>query len=116
MLVGDAAGFVDPLSGEGIHRALVSAELAADAVARWSRGDRRALEDYDRHLRSRYRGKDLISWLLQAFLTRPALLEYALARLERRRDLSGTLAHVLADLVPPSRALAPHFLLRLVAP
>src|SRR5687768_12128766 len=29
LLVGDACGFIDPLSGEGLHRALVSSELAA---------------------------------------------------------------------------------------
>ena len=34
LLVGDAAGFLDPFTGEGLHRALVSAELAA-------RGDQR---------------------------------------------------------------------------
>jgi geranylgeranyl reductase family protein len=32
-LVGDAAGFVDPLTGEGIYYALRSAELLADALA-----------------------------------------------------------------------------------
>ena len=34
LLVGDAAGFLDPFTGEGLHRALVSAELAA-AGASW---------------------------------------------------------------------------------
>jgi flavin-dependent dehydrogenase len=33
LLVGDAAALVDPLSGEGIHSALVSAKLAAEAAA-----------------------------------------------------------------------------------
>jgi len=33
-LVGDAAGFVDPLTREGIHYALASADLLADALAR----------------------------------------------------------------------------------
>ena len=33
LLVGDAAGFIDPISGEGLHRALVSAELAVRASA-----------------------------------------------------------------------------------
>lgn len=32
LLVGDAAGLVDPLSGDGIYEAFVSASLAADAV------------------------------------------------------------------------------------
>src|SRR5262249_3161710 len=32
LLVGDAAGLVDPLSGDGMYEAFVSAELAADAI------------------------------------------------------------------------------------
>ena len=32
LLVGDAAGLVDPLSGDGIYEAFVSARLAADAI------------------------------------------------------------------------------------
>ena len=34
LLVGDAAGLVDPLSGDGIYEAFVSARLAAEAVLR----------------------------------------------------------------------------------
>ena len=40
LLVGDAAGLVDPLSGDGIYEAFVSAKLAADAILRTQ------LEDY----------------------------------------------------------------------
>jgi flavin-dependent dehydrogenase len=32
LLVGDAAGLVDPLSGDGMYEAFVSARLAADAL------------------------------------------------------------------------------------
>ena len=32
LVVGDAAGFLDPFTGEGLHRALVSARLAASAI------------------------------------------------------------------------------------
>jgi flavin-dependent dehydrogenase len=32
LLVGDAAGLVDPLSGDGLYEAFVSAQLAADAI------------------------------------------------------------------------------------
>jgi len=34
LLVGDAAGLVDPLSGDGIYEAFVSARVAADAILR----------------------------------------------------------------------------------
>ncbi len=33
MLIGDAAGFIDPFTGEGIYRALRSARAAAEALA-----------------------------------------------------------------------------------
>lgn len=36
MLLGDAAGLVDPLTREGIYYALLSGQWAAEALARWS--------------------------------------------------------------------------------
>ncbi len=116
LLVGDACGFIDPLTGEGLHRALVSAELAADAITGWLRGDARAMDDYDRRLRGRFRTKDVVSWVLQAFLAQPALLDYALLRLARRDRVRETLTLVLTDQIPASRALDPRFMARLLAP
>lgn len=116
VLIGDAAGFIDPLTGEGIHRALVSAEIAADAIRRWLRGDRNALRDYDRHLRSRFLSKDVVSWVLQAFFARPRLFDYALRRLASRTGLRRELTLVLTDQLPATRALDPRYLFRLLAP
>src|SRR5206468_3604562 len=42
LLVGDAIEFIDPLTGEGLHRALSTAELAADAISANLSGDRGA--------------------------------------------------------------------------
>jgi flavin-dependent dehydrogenase len=114
-LVGDAAGFIDPLSGEGLHRALVSAELAAHAIGRALAGDPSAMPDYDRHLRARFRSKDVLSWLLQLFLFQPGLARHALQRLDRRTQLRQEFAAALADLVPASRVIDPRFVARLVA-
>jgi geranylgeranyl reductase family protein len=51
LLAGDAARLVDPLTGEGIHNAVVSASIAAEVVAgALSRNDtsRESLSEYDR--------------------------------------------------------------------
>ena len=120
-LVGDAAGFLDPFTGEGIHRALVSTELAAAAIhaaLRTGRRDRlRAAADaYDRAMRRRFATKDAVSWLVQSFLARPGLFEYAARRLADRPDVRATMGLVMGDLVPASRGLDPRFLAALLAP
>src|SRR5690606_39198577 len=46
-LVGDAAGLVDPLSGEGIYAALMSGTAVAAPVRRYLDGDRHAMRDYE---------------------------------------------------------------------
>lgn len=136
LLVGDAAGFLDPFTGEGLHRAMVSAELAARAIlAGWSgrhdrqrhdRGhrDRRngvgrradALAAYDRTMRRRFVTKDAVSWLVQAFLARPAWFEYAARRIAARPAVRATMGLVMGDLVPARWALDPRYLAALLAP
>ena len=115
LLAGDAAGFLDPFTGEGLHRALVSAELAAEAIDGALRG-RGRLDAYDRALDARFRTKDLVTLLVQAFLSRPALFEYAARRLATRPTACATMGLVIGDLVPAGRAFDPRFLARLLAP
>ena len=49
--VGDAAGLIDPLSGEGIGNAFHSAQLAADEIARYLAGEVPDLSGYERAVR-----------------------------------------------------------------
>ena len=118
-LVGDAVGFLDPFTGEGLHRALVSTELAAAAIraalAHPERADA-AAGAYDRAMRRRFAAKDAVSWLVQAFLARPAPFEYAARRLAARAEVRATMGLVMGDLVPASRGLDPRFLAKLLAP
>jgi flavin-dependent dehydrogenase len=119
-LVGDAAGFLDPFTGEGLHRALVSTELAADAVEAalgiGGRGAAGAAAAYDAAMRRRFASKDAVSWLVQTFLQRPRLFEYAARRLADRPTLRATMGLVMGDLVPASRGLDPRFLAAVLAP
>ena len=116
LLIGDAAGFLDPFTGEGLHRALVSAELAGAAVLAARRGHSGAFAAYDRAMRRRFLSKDTVSWLVQAFLARPVLFEYAARRIEARSGVRATMGLVMGDLLPASRALDPRYLAALLAP
>lgn len=117
LLVGDAAGFLDPFTGEGLHRAVVSAALAAEALdVHFAGRDANALRAYDRAMGGRFGRKDLVSLVVQSFLTRPALFEYAARRMARRPGIRETMGLVMGDLVPASRAFDPRFLAALLAP
>ena len=126
LLVGDAAGFLDPFTGEGLHRALVSAELAAQALtaqaltaqapAALSPAGEAVAAGYERAMRRRFRAKDFVSLVVQGFLGRPALFEYAARRLAARPDARETMGLVIGDLAPASRALDPRFLAALLRP
>ncbi|MEQ8661379.1 MAG: NAD(P)/FAD-dependent oxidoreductase, partial [Gammaproteobacteria bacterium] len=50
LLAGDAAGLTNPVSGAGIHAALVSGRLAGAAAAAWLGGDTAAGADYEEEL------------------------------------------------------------------
>jgi flavin-dependent dehydrogenase len=116
LLVGDAAGFLDPFTGEGLHRALVSARLAAVAIERHLEGDPDGLPGYERAMRARFRSKDLLSLVVQALLGRPALFELAARRLAARPAVRETMGLVMGDLVPASRAFDPRYVAALLRP
>jgi flavin-dependent dehydrogenase len=116
VLVGDAAGFLDPFTGEGLHRALVSARLAAAAIERHLDDDADGLAAYDRAMTARFRSKDALSLLVQAFLAQPMLFDYAARRLAGRDGVRETMGLVMGDLVPASRALDPRFIATLLRP
>jgi flavin-dependent dehydrogenase len=118
LLVGDAAGFLDPFTGEGLHRALVSADLAASAIlaGRRRRREHDAMAAYDRAMQRRFLAKDVVSWLIQGFLGQPVLFDYAARRIASRDSVRATMGLVMGDLVPAGRALDPRFLASLLAP
>ena len=64
-LVGDAAGLVDPLSGEGIHMAFASGRLAADEALRVLAGDTNDMSGYQTLVDARLQTELNISRQLQ---------------------------------------------------
>lgn len=104
LLVGDAAGFLDPFTGEGIYAALRSAELAAGFAGReLSRDDAdgRDLRAYAAAWAHELGRKWTLCRFLQHAIRRPFLAEWIVGWLSRRPRLSLRVMAAFGDLLPP---------------
>jgi menaquinone-9 beta-reductase len=116
-LVGDAADFFDPFTGEGIYSALRGAELLAEAalpaLSRPGPVRHPDLAPYRRARRRAFAGKWAVERLIGYGMLFPRLFDRAVARLERR-GLAHTLIGVTGDFVPAQAVLNPAFLARML--
>jgi flavin-dependent dehydrogenase len=94
-LVGDAAGFFDPFTGEGIFRALRSAELLAASP-----------HSYARQRRQAFAAKERLVALIQVLVQTPRLMNFTIQRLQKRPRAARELGSVLGDLEPARLDLA----------
>ena len=81
LLAGDAAGLVDPLTGEGMTNAAVSGRLAAKAILEGGGSEERVKENYESSLEEKILKELRVSARLSAFFYRFPLLRNFLFRL-----------------------------------
>jgi len=117
LLVGDAAEFFDPFTGEGILSALAGAELAiasvGPALARTGKGPRRGTRRVPVRRRDRFRrivGGRAAGRLGDA---PPRPVRRAVRNLGAR-DLGHIFIGVTGDILPARAVLSPAFLLRMM--
>jgi flavin-dependent dehydrogenase len=116
LLVGDAAGFFDPFTGEGVSRALRGAELAAEAVERaLGRGDGLP-EGYEQARRAAFADKERFCKIIQLSIGSPRFFGYVAGRLDTRARPAVTMKGVLGDYRPAAEALRPGCLCSLLRP
>jgi geranylgeranyl reductase family protein len=113
LLIGDAAGFIDPFTGEGIYRALRSARVAADAIEAL---DREVAHRYLDARRAAFAAKDALTWLIQGMLAAPPVMSYAVRRLGSRPAPAAILGSALGDCRPATDAISPATLARILWP
>ncbi len=117
LLIGDAAGFFDPFTGEGVCTALREAEMAAPVVVEALAATRTpTAEQLDRYrlLRRRaFAGKWAVERLIGYGMLAPALFDRAVGRLERR-GMGHTLIGVTGEIVPARAVLNAGFLMAMV--
>ncbi len=115
LLVGDAAEFFDPFTGEGVGTALQGAELLAETLHdALQRGDlsRAALQPYEARRRAAFAARFRVERALQGILGRRLLTDFVAARLQREPALADLLAQVTAGLAASRSLLRPDRLLR----
>jgi flavin-dependent dehydrogenase len=120
VLVGDAADFFDPFTGEGIYAAMRGAELLtgyAWEAARTAQPHTAdvALAAYDRCRRREFAGKWAVERAIAAAVASPALINRAARALAESPQLADTLVGVTGDFVPASEVLRPGYILSLLA-
>jgi len=110
LLVGEAAGLVNPLTGEGIDFALESGEIAAEfAVDALRRGDvsRRGLSEYDHLLRRKFQSLFVATTWLRRLYIHPMMLRLLIDRANRHPELRELLGGIVTATVDPWRGLNP---------
>jgi flavin-dependent dehydrogenase len=120
-LVGDAADFFDPFTGEGIYAGLRGGELLAPFAlealgARSARDADRALARYQRERRAEFAGKWIVERLIGAAVGWAPAMNYFARTLEARKDMADLLVGVTGDFVPAREVLRPTYLLNLFRP
>jgi len=117
LLLGDAAGFYDPYTGEGVSYALRGAELAAAAAEAALQGDETAaFRRYATDRRAEFAPRLLVSRAIQAVLRRPPLAEAVFRRFESDPTLAQRLVGVTAGILPPRAVLSAGYVGRLMLP
>lgn len=117
-LVGDAAGYYDPFTGQGVYQALASAEaLAPIATAALENGDvsAGALLPYQSLYTRRMRGPRAVQRVIETVLSRPALANYAIRRVAAADAFARALIGVTGDVAPVSRLFTPGVLYSLMS-
>lgn len=115
LLLGDAAGLVDPFTGEGIGNAMESGKIAADIVLKAKKINNfsnQILSEYDKVLWE-YLGSELkTSTLLLKLAHYRILLNFVIDRASRNKNIKNMISGMLADEVPKTELSNPMFYLK----
>lgn len=115
-LVGDAADFFDPITGEGVYAALRGGEMLAHHAAAELTASVNAhfgLKGYERARRREFSGKWKIEKLLGLSLYSTVAMNRVARVLAANKDMADLFIGVAGDFIPPSAVLNPRFFLKL---
>lgn len=111
-LVGDACGYVDPLTGEGIFFALHGSRSLADAIEQ-SAADPKATEGamraYEARRRAEIGPRMALAAIIQRGMRHPRLVRWVIGALAQKPRLCDLLVNLTGDALHPRDLLSPSF-------
>ena len=117
MLLGDAAGLVDPFTGEGIGNAMVAAKYAISTAKKAKdKGDysKNVLSEYDQLLWGEI-GKELrTSTKLQSLSRSSFLLNFVINRASRNQEVQDIISGMLSKEIPKDELSSPLFYFKIL--
>jgi geranylgeranyl reductase family protein len=117
MLMGDAAGLIDPFTGEGIGNALYSAkyavEVAREAIAAED-VSAEFLNRYDERLWASIGGELKVSTQLQKIGRYRRLLNFVISKAARNKATGDLIAGMITNEIPKKKLANPLFYLKLL--
>ena len=117
LLVGESAGLVNPLTGEGIDLALESGQVAAQQlIAMFERGDfsQRSTENYDRILRQRYQRMFVLLTRLRTLYVNPYVSDRVIQTTQQVADLRALMVDIFLGFQDAAKALTPNVIWRVI--
>ena len=117
MLLGDAAGLIDPFTGEGIGNALFSAKIAcqtAQEAVKANDFSEDFLARYDRDLWQALGDELSLSSKLQRIGRNRFLLNMVINKASGNKEVREIISGMMADQVPKTKLINPLFYLRLL--
>lgn len=117
LLLGDAAGLIDPFTGEGIGNAMTSARHAVNTAREaieQGRYDGEFLSRYDRNLWQEIGNELQVSTRLQKIGRIRFLLNFVINKAARNRQVSDIISGMMSNQIPKKQLANPLFYLKLL--
>lgn len=98
--VGDAAGFIDPLTGEGIYNAILSSYLLAESLNQ-SASLKNALVRYKRKKKLLSFQKNILNNFFQFLIKRPKLVNFTANYLKKSQERANQFIGIIGNIHTP---------------